>query len=169
MNYKGFSWVFISKWTYVSFRKKVFNGTRAAYKKVSRSIVGDYRQGGSYPVWDKKSGRASLRMWHRNKVWREGKKGGGERIPSSSWVVELWLTLLGLHGLTVACQAPLWDFPGKNTGVSCHFLLQRIFPIQGSNQNILPWQEDFFTTEPPGKPLCSKVKAVEMHGLSKAP
>ena len=26
---------------------------------------------------------------------------------------------------TVACQAPLpWDFPGKNTGMGCHFLLQ---------------------------------------------
>ena len=27
-----------------------------------------------------------------------------------------------------------WDFLGKNTGVSCHFLLQEIFPTQGSNQ-----------------------------------
>ena len=26
-----------------------------------------------------------------------------------------------------------WDFPGKNTGVSCHFLLQEIFPTQGLN------------------------------------
>ena len=26
-----------------------------------------------------------------------------------------------------------WDFPGKSTGVGCHFLLQRIFLIQGSN------------------------------------
>ena len=26
-----------------------------------------------------------------------------------------------------------WDFPGKSTGVGCHFLLQRIFPTQGSN------------------------------------
>ena len=26
-----------------------------------------------------------------------------------------------------------WNFPGKNTGVGCHFLLQRIFPAQGSN------------------------------------
>ena len=26
-----------------------------------------------------------------------------------------------------------WDFPGKNTGVCCHFLLQGIFPTQGSN------------------------------------
>ena len=34
---------------------------------------------------------------------------------------------------TVAYQAPLWDFPGKNTGVGCHALLQGIFPTQGSN------------------------------------
>ena len=26
-----------------------------------------------------------------------------------------------------------WDFPGKNTGVGCHFLLQRIFLTQGLN------------------------------------
>ena len=26
-----------------------------------------------------------------------------------------------------------WYSPGKNTGVGCHFLLQRIFPTQGSN------------------------------------
>ena len=25
-----------------------------------------------------------------------------------------------------------WDFPGKNTGVGCHSLLQGIFPTQGS-------------------------------------
>ena len=36
---------------------------------------------------------------------------------------------------TVAHRAPLpWDFPGKNTGVCCHFLLQRIFPTQGLNR-----------------------------------
>ena len=26
-----------------------------------------------------------------------------------------------------------WNFPGKNTGACCHFLLQGIFPTQGSN------------------------------------
>ena len=26
-----------------------------------------------------------------------------------------------------------WDFPGKNTGVGCHFLLQEIVLTQGSN------------------------------------
>ena len=31
----------------------------------------------------------------------------------------------------------LWDFPGKNTRVGCHFLLQRIFLTQGSNPHLL--------------------------------
>ena len=26
-----------------------------------------------------------------------------------------------------------WDFPGKNTGLGCHVLLQAIFPTHGSN------------------------------------
>ena len=29
------------------------------------------------------------------------------------------------------------DFPGKNTGVGCHFLLQGIFPTQRSNPGLL--------------------------------
>ena len=40
-----------------------------------------------------------------------------------------------------------WDFPGKNTGVSCHFLLQGIFQTQGSNPCLLHWQADSL-------PLC---------------
>ena len=39
---------------------------------------------------------------------------------------------------TVACQVPLsMGFPGKNTGVGCHFLLQGIFPTQGMNLHLL--------------------------------
>ena len=30
-----------------------------------------------------------------------------------------------------------WDSPGKNSGVDCHFLLQGIFLIQGSNPHLL--------------------------------
>ena len=30
-----------------------------------------------------------------------------------------------------------WDFPGKNTGVGCHFLLQGIFLAQGLNPRLL--------------------------------
>ena len=39
---------------------------------------------------------------------------------------------------TVAHQAPLFmEYPGKNTGVGCHALLQGIFPIQGWNPDLL--------------------------------
>ena len=54
---------------------------------------------------------------------------------------------------TIAHQTPLsMEFPGKNTGMGCHFLLQWIFPTQQLNLHLLHWQVDSFTTAPPGKP-----------------
>ena len=41
------------------------------------------------------------------------------------------------HGLQPTKLLCPWDFPGKNTGVGCHFLLQGIFPIQWSNLGLL--------------------------------
>ena len=35
-----------------------------------------------------------------------------------------------------------WGFSGKSTGEDCHFLLQGIFPTQGSNPSLLHWQAD---------------------------
>ena len=37
-----------------------------------------------------------------------------------------------------------WDFPGKNTGVGCHFLLQGIFPTQRSNLCLLRCRQIFY-------------------------
>ena len=37
------------------------------------------------------------------------------------------------HGLSPTRLLRPWDFPGKSTGVGCHFLLQEIFLTQGSN------------------------------------
>ena len=49
----------------------------------------------------------------------------------------------------VAHQPPLsMELPSKNIGVGCHFLLQSIFPTQGSNLRLLcllHWQEDSLT------------------------
>ena len=42
---------------------------------------------------------------------------------------------------TVALQTPLsWDFPGKNTGVGCHFLLQGYLldPVMGPETPVSP-------------------------------
>ena len=45
------------------------------------------------------------------------------------------------HGLQPTGFVCLWDFPGKDTGVGCHFLLQGIFPIQGLKLGFLHcWQ-----------------------------
>ena len=43
-----------------------------------------------------------------------------------------------------------WDFPGKNTGVGCHALLQRIFPTQGSNPGLQYFRQSL-RSEPLGK------------------
>ena len=47
------------------------------------------------------------------------------------------------HGLWLARLLCPWDFPGKNTGVGCHFLFQGMFPTQRSNPrllHLLHWQ-----------------------------
>ena len=46
---------------------------------------------------------------------------------------------------TVAYQAPsMGYFPAKNTGVGCHFLLQGIFPTQGSNPGLLHCRQTLY-------------------------
>ena len=39
-----------------------------------------------------------------------------------------------------------WNFPGKNTGAGCHFLLQGISPTQEPNLHLI------YPLAPPGKP-----------------
>ena len=43
---------------------------------------------------------------------------------------------------TIVCQAlSPWDFPGKNTGVGCHFLLQGNFLTQGLKPGLLHYRQ----------------------------
>ena len=57
---------------------------------------------------------------------------------------------------TVTCRLLYpCDFPGKNTAVVCHALLQRVFSTQGSNLHLLcllHWQPGSLPPVPPGKP-----------------
>ena len=64
-------------------------------------------------------------------------------------------TSLHPHGLQPTRLFCPWNFPGEAVGMGCHFLLQEIIPIQGSNLHLLRflnWQVGSFATEPPGKP-----------------
>ena len=66
----------------------------------------------------------------------------------------------------VACTKFLhpWDFQGQSPGVGCHFLLQGIFPTQGSNPGLLHWRQitvwairkDFLLSESPRKTFYQK-------------
>ena len=63
----------------------------------------------------------------------------------------LWLC--GLQPARLLCP---WNSPGKNTGVSCYFLLQGIFPIQESNMcllHLLHWRADSLPLTLPEKLL----------------
>ena len=71
---------------------------------------------------------------------------------------------------TVACQAPLsWDFPGKNPGLGCHFLLQGNLPSPGVKPASPALLMDSVPTKPSGKPIHSGVsltKYVVVQSLS---
>ena len=60
---------------------------------------------------------------------------------------------------TVALQAPLsMEFSGKNTAMGCHFLLQGIFPTQGSNPDLLHCRRILLPLSHLGSLLRSKLK-----------
>ena len=64
----------------------------------------------------------------------------------------VYLRPYGLEPTRLLCP---WSFPGKNTGVGCCFLLQRIFLTQGLNPcflYLLHWQTDSSPLAPPGEP-----------------
>ena len=63
---------------------------------------------------------------------------------SPVWMWEKWSVSAVAQSCPILCGCMEftrllnpWDFPSKNSGLCCHFLLQGIFPIQGSNPGLL--------------------------------
>ena len=58
------------------------------------------------------------------------------------------------------CSPPrllcLWIFPGKDTGLGCHFLLQGIFPTQGSNPRLLHCRRILYWLSHQGSPTLKE-------------
>ena len=61
------------------------------------------------------------------------------------------------HGLQPTRLLRPWDFPGKSTGVGCHFLLQGIFLTQGLNPGLLYCRQMLYRLSHQGSPLTLKV------------
>ena len=82
------------------------------------------------------------------------------KVKSLSWV---WL-----FETPMDCSLPGFsrDSPGKSTGVGCHFLLQGIVPIQGSNPGSPTLQADALPSEPP-QFRFSKFPTKKEHGGKK--
>ena len=65
---------------------------------------------------------------------------------SSTTVVHMCMLSCVWLFVTPAHQAPLsMGFSGKNTGLGCHFLLQRIFLTQGWNPRLLHCRQIFYS------------------------
>ena len=60
------------------------------------------------------------------------------------------------------CILHPWDFPGKSTGVDCHFPLQGIFLTQGSNHSLPHYWQTLLPSEPPGKYPWPNSNSVEL-------
>ena len=89
--------------------------------------------------------------------------GGSAKITNSHTIEQTVCELKSLQSCPTVCEptdcslpgsSVCGIFPGKNTGVCCHALLQRIFLTQGSNPRLLcllHWQVGSLLLPPPGK------------------
>ena len=78
-------------------------------------------------------------------------------VPDSVWPY-------GLQAPKLICP---WDSPGKNRGVGCHFLLQGIFPTQGSNPGLLYCRQILYRWAT-GEALqfCREIKNIDSWNIS---
>ena len=65
---------------------------------------------------------------------------------------QLCLTFCDPVGCSPPGSSAHGDSPGKNTGVGCHFLLQGIFPTQGSNPDLPHCRRILYRLSHPGSP-----------------
>ena len=85
------------------------------------------------------------------RVWWCHKPGAAHKL-GLVCVCSVVLDLLRPHGLQAARLLCLWNFPGKNIGVGCHFLLQEIFLTQGSNRvSCISYNGNSLQLGPPGQ------------------
>ena len=72
---------------------------------------------------------------------------------------------LRLHGLQPPRLLRPWDFPGKNTGVGCHRLLQGIFLTQGLNPGLPHCRSTLYLLSRQGKEYKWKLRLLNLQGV----
>ena len=104
-------------------------------------------------VKDKEAWRAAVHEVTKSWTQRSNWTTTTTTIKGLSWSVVS--NFLQPHGVWPAKLLCPWDFPGKNTGENCYFLLQGIFPTQGLNLHFLHWQADSLPLVASGKPFTA--------------
>ena len=69
------------------------------------------------------------------------------------------------HGLKPSSLLCPWVYPGKNTGVGCHFLLQGILQTQGLTPHLLYWLVDSLALVSSGKPNLEVINSQMLTNL----
>ena len=87
------------------------------------------------------------------KGWENNAKGRRTSIKKDRTLCYRWHddlcrkhTRIGVSACSVTKLLYPWNFPGKNTGVGCHFLLKGLFLTQGLNLHLSPCQADSLPT-----------------------
>ena len=80
-------------------------------------------QQGLYSIWN--SAQCYMAIWMGREIGREWSE--------AKWSCSVVSNSLRPRGLQATRLLRPWDFPGKNTGVGCHFLLQEVsWPRDGT-------------------------------------
>ena len=89
-------------------------------------------------------------------------------FPRSEWVKSLRRVRLFASPCTAVGRSLPWNFPGKSTGVGCHFLLQGIFPTQGLNLDLRLVRRHFtdWATREPALLRAASVRGVTAFATS---
>ena len=109
-------------------------------------------------------------LWRARTFLNSGAFGFCPPNPLSSVLPSLPVALPSLYHVGVLLfrfseseSWKLWDSPGKNTRVGCHFLLQRIFPTQGLKPGLLLCRQTLYCLSHQGS---LKVKLRELPTMS---
>ena len=92
-----------------------------------------------------------------SRSWQQQDEIAQENVYAPRLRAQSCLTLVTLLTAPARLLCP-WDSPGKNIGVGCHFLLQKMagLPNQGiepASSESTALQADSLLAKPPGKPL----------------
>ena len=103
-------------------------------------------------MWDSKNLLRNMKDYIKNKriCFSSGWKWKSESVSGSVVSDSLWS-----HEPHPTRLLHPWNSPGKNTGVGCHFLLQDIFPTQGSTLGLPHCSQALYPLSHQGSPLSS--------------